>query len=82
MNKYEFTDLEKEMINFNFEELQLFTNESQIKLANATSAADVSSRICELWNKVARFIRPLSNLPFAGRFVKILVDVLDSICPR
>lgn len=82
MNKHEFTALENEMINFNYDDLQRFADETRAQLTGAKSAADVSSRICELWSKIGRFIRPLASLPFVGKFVKLLVDVLDSLCPR
>lgn len=78
MNK-EFDELEKEMINFNFADIQKDVNDA--KASFAASAFPASNKLCDVWRKIRRFIKPLSHLPVVGKFVAILVEVLDSICP-
>ncbi|MGN6435119.1 MAG: hypothetical protein ACTHMM_01250 [Agriterribacter sp.] len=74
-----YNELEKEMINFNFEELEKDIKKTKTAFASSTSLTD--SKICEIWRKIRKFIKPLTALPIVGKFVSILVDLLDSICP-
>jgi hypothetical protein len=77
--KHNYDDLEKEMINFKFEDLE--TDIQTSKKAFAANATIADSRLCEIWRKIRKFIKPLVSLPVVGKFVAILVEVLDSICP-
>lgn len=78
MNQH-YNELEQEMINFNFDDLQKDIQSS--KTAFAANAAIGDTRLCEVWRKIRKFIAPLQSLPVVGKFVAILVEVLDSICP-
>jgi hypothetical protein len=76
----QYDQLEQEMINFDFEDLQKDIQTS--KKAFAANASIGDTRLCQVWQKIGKFIRPLTVLPLVGKFVAILVEVLDSVCPR
>jgi len=74
------TKIEKEMLNFNFEEFQVQTLNAQKSIASAKSATDVISEICNVWSKIRKYVILTYNIPVVGKFIKILGDLLDTIC--
>lgn len=80
MKKIEFSAIENEMANFNFNQLQADHSAAKDNLKLAASAADISSEICKVWSKIRRFVILAENIPFIGKFITILADLLDSIC--
>lgn len=80
MNKIQFSAVEKEMINFDFNSLQTHIDQSKVNLVKAESVADVKSEICRVWSKIGKYVKLAENIPVVGKFVKILADLLDSLC--
>jgi len=80
MNKIELTAIEKEMANFNFDELTSHTQKAKEGIAKAESVADIKDQICQVWNKIRKFIVLAENIPIVGKYIKILADLLDSLC--
>ena len=80
MEKIQLSALEKEMANFNFDELATHSENAKEIIANAQTASDVKSQICLVWSKISKFVKPLELLPIVGKFVKILADLLDTLC--
>ncbi|MBS1687752.1 MAG: hypothetical protein JSS96_03445 [Bacteroidetes bacterium] len=81
MKNIEFSTIEKEMASFDFEQIktEMQTSKNVLVSPNATTA-DIKEKICTIWGKIRRFIILLENIPVAGKFVQILVELLDSIC--
>ncbi len=48
MNKIELSAVEKEMANFNFDELYAHTQKAKANIASAKSVADVKDHICQV----------------------------------
>jgi hypothetical protein len=80
MNKTEFSAIEKEMANFNFDDLHAHTVTAKANIATAASAADVKSQICNIWSKIGKYVKLAENIPVVGKFIKILADLLDTLC--
>jgi len=80
MNNTEFSAIEKEMANFNFAELDTHKETAAANIAKAESVADVKEQICSVWGRIGKFVRFAENIPFVGKFIKILGDLLDSVC--
>lgn len=80
MAKFEFNAFEKEMMDFDFESLEKELKSSQEMLVSATAASDVKTKICSVWSRIRKYVKWAENVPFAGRFIKILSDLLDTIC--
>ncbi len=73
--------LEKEMAEFDFEALNKKVSAMHVNLAAAKSAADVKNEICAIWSKIRKFVIAGEVIPFIGKYLKILAQLLDSICP-
>ena len=81
MDNKSFSEIENEMINFDFQALEnQKTHAVSMISAKDVSAGDVKKQICDIWKKIGKYIRPLKVLPIVGKFIAILCDVLDSIC--
>jgi len=80
MNKIELSAIEKEMANYNFNELQTHVAAANAKIASAKNATDVKQEICKIWNKIKPYIKLLEAVPIVGKFVTILAQLLDAIC--
>lgn len=80
MENVEFSAIEKEMASFNFEELLNSTANAKKSFADASKAEDVLSEICRVWKSIRRFVVLAENIPFVGKFIKILATLLDSLC--
>lgn len=80
MNKIELSPLEKEMANFNFDELYTHTQKAKANIAKAESVADIKDQICQVWSKIRKFVVLAENIPIIGKYIKILADLLDSLC--
>ena len=80
MSKTELIALEKDMVNFNADELKTLTENAKRNIAAAQTAKDVKKEICGLWKKIDKFIRPLENMPGIGKFIKAFAEILDAIC--
>jgi hypothetical protein len=79
--KHEFSAIEKEMASVNLAEMQEKANNAGKVIANATTVADVKNAICEFWSNYGKYFRMATGAPFIGKFIAILVDLLDAICP-
>ncbi|HWY33870.1 MAG TPA: hypothetical protein VNX68_04445 [Nitrosopumilaceae archaeon] len=75
------SETEKEMLNFNFDELTTRAQSAQTKIAGAQNVTDVKTEICNVWGKIRKFVVLAENIPVVGKFITILVQLLDSICP-
>ena len=80
MEKIQFSAIEKEMANFNFAELQNHTDNARKSFAAASTAADVKSNICSVWSKIRKYVKMGEVIPFVGKFITILANLLDGIC--
>ena len=49
-------------------------------IAGAKSVEDVKEHICSVWKKIGKNIKLLEGVPVVGKFVKILAELLDSLC--
>lgn len=78
MSNLELTAIEKEMAAFNPEDWKDFTQSNKSKLA---SAEETRSNICELWQKIRKFVKLAENIPFVGKYISILANFLDTLCP-
>jgi hypothetical protein len=80
MKKLQLAEIEKESSSINFEELQSKTIQASQAIANAQTAADVKAKLCEVWNSVKKIVEALEDIPVAGKYLKILADLLNTIC--
>jgi hypothetical protein len=82
MKTIEFSPLEKEMANFNFDELKAGNATAKANIAKAQDIGDIKTEICNVWSKIRKYVIWAENIPIAGKFITILADLLDSICGR
>lgn len=80
MSNIGLSKIEKEMLNFNFDEFHVQTLNAQKSIGSAKSAKDVISEICSVWSKIKIYVVLTYNIPIVGKFIKIMGDLLDSIC--
>lgn len=80
MKNIELSPIEKEMANFDFSTLNMHVQETKSLIAKAKSVSEVTSQICDVWSKIRKYVKLAENIPFIGKFIKILADLLDSIC--
>jgi len=80
MKNIAFSPLEKEMVNFNFDELTAKTAAAKARIADAASIDDVKTEICKVWGSIGKYVKLAEVIPVAGKFIIILADLLDSIC--
>ncbi len=78
--KTEFTQIENEMINFNFDELNLHLEKAKLNFVGAKNASDVKTEICKVWSRIRKYVKLAENIPFIGKFIVILSDLLDTLC--
>jgi hypothetical protein len=81
MKTIELSAVEKEMANFNFGALTAQSTAAKANIAKADSIGDITAEICKVWSSVRKYVIIAEGFPFVGKFVTILADVLDSICP-
>lgn len=81
MSKIEYSAIEKEMANFNFDELETHTEKARaMMLSKAASATDVKTQICNVWGKIKKYVKYAYEIPIIGKFIRVLGDLLDTIC--
>lgn len=80
MKKIELSAIEKEMANFDFNELTTHTENAKAFIATARSTEDVKAKICEVWKKIRKYVVLAEAVPFVGKFIAILKELLDSLC--
>jgi hypothetical protein len=81
MSKFNLTATEQEMVNFKFDDLDTVAEKAKTDIANAKSAADVKTAICNLWSKVPGWAKKLLEaVPVVGKFFTLIADALDSLC--
>jgi hypothetical protein len=80
MKSIQFSPLEQEMANFNFDALRAGNETAKLKITSAQSIGDVKTEICGVWTKIRKYVIWAENIPVAGKFITILADLLDSIC--
>ncbi|MGC4232498.1 MAG: hypothetical protein QM594_05910 [Niabella sp.] len=80
MAKYEFSPLEKEMLSINLSTAEADYNDA-VEASTQREFLDASEKICAVWRKARPYVRLAEAIPVAGRFIKLLADVLDTICP-
>jgi hypothetical protein len=80
MEKIEYSAIEKEMAKLNLAELQNSIGKSRDNIAAATSAGDIKAEICSVWSKIKPFIIAAEAIPFVGKYLKLLAELLDSLC--
>jgi hypothetical protein len=80
MEKIQLSAIEKEMANFNFDELNAHKDRAKAAIAKAATAADVKTEICQVWTKIRKFVVLAESIPIVGKYIKILADLLDTLC--
>ncbi len=82
MKSTEYSEIEKEMLNFDFKSIE--PHVAHAKAALSTRGEGLSGgldKLCEVWKKIGKFIKLLEKVPVIGKYVSILAEILDSICP-
>ncbi|HVX00387.1 MAG TPA: hypothetical protein VHA52_08140 [Candidatus Babeliaceae bacterium] len=79
--KQEFSAIEKEMATVNLMVMQESANNASKAIAQATTAKDVKDAICQFWSQYGKYFKMATGVPFIGKFIAILVGLLDAICP-
>jgi len=74
------TPMETEMSNFDFDSLNTDATTAKANIATAASASDIKTEICNIWGKIGQYVKLAGALPFVGKFVTVLADLLDSLC--
>lgn len=73
--------IENEMANFDFDQLSAQNETAKANIANAASVNDIKTEICNIWSSISKYVKWAGYLPFVGKYITILADLLDSICP-
>jgi membrane protein YqaA with SNARE-associated domain len=73
--------IEKEMANFNFDELSSLTATAKANIAKAANASDIIAEICKIWKIVRKYVILLEKIPIIGKFITTLAGLLDLLCP-
>jgi len=81
MKTIEFSATEKEMANFDFAALAAKSTTAKANIAKAVSVDDVTTEICKVWSSIRKYVILAENIPFVGKFITIIADLLDSLCP-
>ena len=82
MKNSAFNALENEMINFDFSEIEAYAQSAQESINFSNSAVDIRTQICSVWSKIRRYVKWAEAVPVAGKYITILVNLMDSICPQ
>lgn len=82
MKDIEFSAIEKEMINFDFKSLESDAATAKAFLSSKKDLAGGLEKLCAVWHKIGKFVKLLEKVPVIGKYVGILADLLDSICPE
>jgi hypothetical protein len=80
MSNIQLSAIEKEMANFNFDELNAHKESAKANIKTAASIADVKTEICQVWSKIRKYVVLAEAIPVVGKFITILAELLDSIC--
>ena len=80
MENYAAQSLEREMIDYNFVELHKAAESAKERIANAKTAADVTTEVCKVWHKIAKYVILAEAIPVVGKYIKILAGLLNAIC--
>lgn len=81
MATHGYNEIENEMINFDFSSINEDVSAAQKSFATRENLAGSIEKLCSIWKKIRPFIKLLEKLPVVGKFVVILANVLDAICP-
>jgi len=81
MRNINLTSIEKEITAFDFSTLETHLKSAKANIAGAKTAAEIGKEICSIWQKIRKFVVLAENIPFVGKYITILVELLDSICP-
>lgn len=82
MENVNYTDLEKEMLNFDFRALEAEVAAAKTSLSAGADRAAGLQKLCEVWRKIRKYIKALEVIPVIGKFVTIFAGLMDSICPE
>lgn len=80
MKNFKLNEFDNEALGFDFEELNSVAELAKANIAAATTAGQVKTEICKVWNKVRKFVIWAENIPVAGKYFTILADLLDTLC--
>jgi hypothetical protein len=81
MNTLNLAANEQELQKYDFNQLNGFSQTAVADIANAKTAADVKTAICNVWNKIPDWAKKLLEAaPLVGKFFTLLATVLDSLC--
>jgi hypothetical protein len=81
MESFKFNHVEKQMTESQINDLKSANATAVTNIAKAQTAADVKTEICNIWKKIRPFVIILTSIPVVGNYLKILFELLDSICP-
>ncbi len=73
--------IEKEIANFDFAALEAKKDAAKANIKSAASASDVIAEICKIWKSIKPYVKILEAVPFVGKFITILAELLDTLCP-
>lgn len=77
-----YSEIEKQMINFDFSSIDEHVAAAQKSFMARENLGDGIEKLCAIWGKIRPFVKLLENVPIVGKFIVILANVLDSICPQ
>jgi len=80
MKNFDLSPLEKDLAGFDFNNLHAQVQVAKTNVSNAKTAADVKQQICIIWSKIKPYLPIIEAIPFAGKFVKIFADLMNTIC--
>ncbi len=73
-------ELTFETVNQEIESLNL----NQLEADLNKEALDITSKICQIWNKIGSIVRLIANIPLIPKkwrdALKLLISTLDSLC--
>jgi len=78
MNAVKMSEIEKEMANFNFDQLTTV----RANLVGAATPQAALGEICKVWGSIRKFVVLAENIPVVGKYITILVELLDALCPN
>ena len=74
------SELTFESVNKEIESLDLNQLESDLQ----QEALDITSKICQIWNKIGSIVKLIANIPLIPKkwrdALKLLINTLDSLC--
>jgi len=81
MKNIDYSEIEKEMMHFDFKSLEIEVATAKASITSKRDLAGGLEKLCAVWHKIGKFVKLLEKVPVIGKYVEVLADLLDSICP-